>query len=108
MQGGRTDKVTLTKKKKVRIGLPLQNLSQYANEGGGTLNRTAIGGVIGLSWTNHYQPESKCDSVQRKHPSTPPAKKLKVITSAGKVMITVQYWDSQAVLLVYFESDVRM
>jgi hypothetical protein len=47
---------------------------------------------------HHNQLESKCTSVQWKHPSSPSAKKFKVMPSAVKVMLTM-FWDSQGVLL---------
>ena len=45
-------------------------------------------------WIHHYEPESKRQSVQWKHPSSAVAKKFKMQPSAGKVMLTV-FWDSQ-------------
>ncbi|PNF40231.1 hypothetical protein B7P43_G07076 [Cryptotermes secundus] len=43
------------------------------------------------SWVHHYQPESKCASVQWKHSNSPSTIKFKVTStsSAGKVMFTV-------------------
>jgi hypothetical protein len=54
------------------------------------------------SWVHHYQPESKRASVQCKYPSSPSAKKFKVMPSAGKVMLSV-CWVSQGVLLAHFQ-----
>jgi histone-lysine N-methyltransferase SETMAR len=81
-----------------RMGLSLQHLLRYA-EGEGMLNRIVPGDE---SWVRHYQPESKCASVQWKYPSSPSTKIFKVMSrlSAGKVMLTV-FWDSQGVLLAY-------
>jgi hypothetical protein len=50
------------------------------------------------SWDHHYQTELKSVSVQWKHANSPSIKK----SSAGNVMLTV-FWDSQGVLLVYFQ-----
>ncbi|PNF22416.1 hypothetical protein B7P43_G16396 [Cryptotermes secundus] len=50
----------------------------------------------------HYQPKSRCASVQWKDPSSPLTKKFKVTPSAGKVMLTM-FWDYQGVLLSYFQ-----
>jgi hypothetical protein len=72
------------------MGLSLQHLLQYADEGENMLNRIVAGDE---SWMHHYQPKSECASIQWKHPSSP---------SAGKVMFTV-FWDSQGVLLTHFQ-----
>uniref|UniRef100_A0A3Q0QTS4 Histone-lysine N-methyltransferase SETMAR n=1 Tax=Amphilophus citrinellus TaxID=61819 RepID=A0A3Q0QTS4_AMPCI len=37
-------------------------------------------------WVHHFEPEIKWQSMQWKHPSSPPPKKAKVVSSAGKVM----------------------
>jgi hypothetical protein len=57
------------------------------------------------SWVYHYQPKSKCASVQWKHPSSPSNKKFKVMSmpSAEKVMLTV-FWNSQGMLLAHFQN----
>jgi hypothetical protein len=81
------------------MGLSLQHLLQYADEGEDILNRTI---TADESWIHHYQPESKHTSMQQKHPSSPSTKKFKVMPSARKVMLTV-FWDSQAVLLAHFQ-----
>jgi histone-lysine N-methyltransferase SETMAR len=51
---------------------------------------------------HHYEPKSKCASMQWKHPSSPSAKKFKVLTLAGMVMLSM-FWDPQGVLLVNFQ-----
>jgi histone-lysine N-methyltransferase SETMAR len=83
-----------------QMGLFLKHLLWYADEED-MLNRTV---TRDESWVHHYQPESKCASMQRKHPSSPSrsTKKFKVAPSAGKVMLTV-FWDSQGVLFTYFQ-----
>jgi histone-lysine N-methyltransferase SETMAR len=82
-----------------RMGISLEHLSQYADEGEDMLNRIVTGDE---SWVHHYQPETKRASLQWKHPSSPSVKKFKVTPSAGKVMLTV-FWDSQGVLLARFQ-----
>jgi hypothetical protein len=84
-----------------RMGLSLQHLLWYAYEGEDMLTRVDTGDE---SWVHHYQPKSKSSSVQRKHPSSPSAKKFKVMSmpSSEKVMLTV-FWDSQGVLLAHFQ-----
>ena len=50
------------------------------------------------TWSHHCTPETKQDSMTWKHPSSPVAKKFKVMRSAKKIMGTV-FWDSRGVLL---------
>jgi hypothetical protein len=59
--------------KKNWIGLSLQHLLQYADEGEDTLNRIVTGDE---SWVLHYsyQPESKHGSVQWEHSRSPSTK----------------------------------
>jgi hypothetical protein len=52
--------------------------------------------------TNHYRPESKGDSIQWKHPSSPSTKEFKATPLAGKVMLNV-FCYSQGVLLAHFQ-----
>jgi histone-lysine N-methyltransferase SETMAR len=75
------------------------HLLRYADEGEDMLNRIFTGDE---SWVHHYKPDSKCASVEWKYPSSPSVKTFKVTPSAGKVMVTV-FWDSQRVLLAYFQ-----
>jgi hypothetical protein len=58
------------------------------------------------SCAHHYQPQSKCASMQWKHPSSPSTKKFKVMPSHGKVMLTV-FWNSQVVLLAHFQEHSK-
>jgi histone-lysine N-methyltransferase SETMAR len=61
------------------------------------LNRIVTGDD---SWVHHYQPESECASVQRKHLTSPLTRKFKVMQSVGKFMLAV-FLDSQGVLLAH-------
>jgi hypothetical protein len=63
------------------------------------LNRIVTGDE---SWVHHYQPESKCASMQWKHPNSSSTKTFKVMPPAGKIMLTM-FWDSQGVLLAHFQ-----
>jgi hypothetical protein len=65
------------------MGLPLQHLLRYADEGEDTLNFTVTGDE---TWVHHYQPESKRTLMQWKHPSSPSTKKFTVTLSAGILM----------------------
>ena len=52
-------------------------------------------------WVYHYEPESKRQSMQWKHPS-PANKKFKTEASTGKVMLTI-FWDVNGPILVHFQ-----
>jgi hypothetical protein len=83
------------------MGLSLQHLLQYADEGDdmSMLKRTGD-----ESWVHHCQAVSMHASMQWKHPVHLHLKssKFKVKQSAGKVMLAV-FWDSQGVLLSCFQ-----
>ena len=51
------------------------------------------------TWVHHFDPESKMQSKQRKHPGSYPPKKFKRVHSAGKVMASI-FWDSQGVIMI--------
>ena len=56
---------------------------------------------------HHFDPESKKQSMQWKHHGSPPHKKFKRVSSAGKVMASV-FWDNQGVTMVnYLEKGKR-
>ena len=54
--------------------------------------------VADETWVHHYEPESKRQSMEWKHPVSPAKKKFKTQPSAGKVMLTV-LWDSKGPIL---------
>jgi histone-lysine N-methyltransferase SETMAR len=74
-------------------------LERYCNEGDKFLNHIITGDE---TWIHHYEPQSKGQSMQRKHPSSPAAKKFKTQPSAGKLMLTV-FWDSQGPILEHYQ-----
>ena len=51
------------------------------------------------TWVHHFDPESKMQSMQWKHPGSPPPKKFKRVSSAGKVIASV-HWNSQGVIMI--------
>jgi [histone H3]-lysine36 N-dimethyltransferase SETMAR len=53
------------------------------------------------TWVHYTTPETKEQSKQWKHPSSPRAKKFKQILSAGKIMASI-FWDRKGVLLCEF------
>jgi hypothetical protein len=72
-----------------------EHLDRHAREGDAFLHRIMRGDE---SWVYHYEPESKRQSMQWKHPSSPANKKFKTEASAGKVMLNI-FWDVNVPLL---------
>ena len=73
-------------------------MKRYNNEGEAFLSRIVTGDE---SWVHHYSPETKRQSLEWKHPSSPVKKKFKSQLSAGKVMLTI-FWDSKRPILEDF------
>ena len=48
---------------------------------------------------HHFEPETKRQSMQWKHSTSPPPKKAKVVSSAGKVMTSV-FWDAKDIVFI--------
>jgi len=51
------------------------------------------------TWAHHFDPETKQQSKQWKHITSPTPVKFRKIASAGKVMASV-FWDSEGVLMI--------
>ena len=77
----------------------LGNLQRCKTEGEAMLERMVTGDE---TWVHHYQPKTKQASRQWKHKESPTPTKLKVVSSASKVMATA-FWDMRGVLLVEFQ-----
>jgi hypothetical protein len=60
------------------MGLALEHLCHYEAEGEDTFNTTA---TVDESWVRHFQPISKCTSIQYKQPRSPVTKKFKDMPS---------------------------
>ena len=54
------------------------------------------------SWIHHFDPEEKRLSMQYRHTSSPRPKKFKTMPSAGKILLTVFFWDSQRLYMTEF------
>jgi len=76
-----------------------ERLDHHAREGDAFLHQIVTGDE---SWVYHYEPESKRQSMQWKHPSSPANKKFKTQASAGKVMMTI-FWVVSGPILVHFQ-----
>jgi histone-lysine N-methyltransferase SETMAR len=58
------------------------------------------------TWIHHFDPESKKQNMQWKHPGAPPTKKFKRVPSAGKVMTSI-FWDSQEIVMIDYLEQGR-
>jgi len=47
----------------------------------------------------HYDPETKQQSVEWRHSSSPCLKKFRVLKSAGKILASI-FWDQDSILLI--------
>jgi len=73
-------------------------LQRYADENDNFLDSIVTGDK---TWAFHFTPETKQQSHEWRHSSSPKPRKFKRTQSAGKVMATV-FWDRKGVLLVDF------
>jgi hypothetical protein len=55
----------------------------------------------------HYEPESKRQLMQWKHPSSPANKIFKTQASGGKVILTI-FWDVSGPIRVHFQEKVQI
>ena len=78
-----------------------EHLDRHAREGDAFLHQIVTGDK---TWVYHYEPESKRQSMQWKHPSSLASKKFKTQASAGKVMLTI-FWDVNGPILVHFQEN---
>ena len=58
------------------------------------------------TWVHHFDPESKLQTNQWKHPGSSPPQKYTKVHSAGKVMASI-FWGSQGVILIDYLEQVR-
>jgi len=84
--------------KRQRVESDTEFLRRYEEEGEDFLDSLVTGDE---TWAHHYTPETKEQSKQWRHTTSPKPKKFKTTLSAGKVMATV-FWDRKGVLLVDF------
>ena len=54
------------------------------------------------TWLHHWNPDTKKESMQWKHPGSPPPKKFRTQPSASKVMAAV-FWDSKGIILIDYK-----
>ena len=85
-----------TKHRRQRKAICSELLEHFDAEAEAFLSRIVTGDE---TWAHHYEPESKRQSMEWRHPQSPKKKKFKTTASAGKVMITV-FWDIDGAILV--------
>ena len=54
------------------------------------------------TWLHHWNPDTKKESMQWKHPGSPQPKKFLTQPSASKVMAMV-FWDSKGIILIDYK-----
>jgi len=64
--------------------------------------------TVDETWLHHFDPESKAQSMAKKHVTSPPPRKFRVVVSARKVRTTV-LWDAKGIVLIdYLEHGSTM
>ena len=81
-----------------RNGMCIHLLKRYNKKGGAFLERVVTGDE---SWVHHFDPESKVQSMEYRHKTSPSPRKFKVIASARKVLLTI-FWDMKGVVHMEF------
>ena len=82
--------------KQVRLTTSRDNLHQYNADPAKFLRKYV---TMDETWAHHFDPETKLQSKQWKHTTSPPPVKFRKIASAGKVMASV-FWDSEGILMI--------
>ena len=85
--------------KQTRVDICQKHLDRYGNERDIFLDKIITGDE---TWVHHYDPESKGQSMEWKHPQSPCKKKFKTQPSAGKLMLTI-FWYSQSPVLEHYQ-----
>lgn len=70
-------------------------LAQYEKQGDAFLERIITGDE---TWVHFFEPETKQQSMQWKHLSSPPPRKFKGVPSLKKIMYIV-FWDRQGIIV---------
>ena len=82
--------------KSFRVETCSELLVIYSANSDNVLSRIVTGDE---KWIHHWDPDTKQESMQRKHANSPPPRKFHTQPSAGKVMATI-FLDCKGVLLV--------
>uniref|UniRef100_A0A3Q0T9I4 Mos1 transposase HTH domain-containing protein n=1 Tax=Amphilophus citrinellus TaxID=61819 RepID=A0A3Q0T9I4_AMPCI len=84
--------------KRTRLVMSQVNLAIFEPNPAGFLERFLTRDEC---WVHHFEPETKRQSAQWKHPCSPPPKKAKVVSLAGKVMVSV-FWDAKSIVFINY------
>jgi len=76
--------------KKRRVDASKELLARYRSQGRASFLSIVMGDE---TWVHHYDPETKRQSMEYRHPNSPRVRKFKTQKSANKIMMTV-FWDS--------------
>ena len=82
--------------KRSQVDISRYLLSRYEHDPGDFIDRVV---TQDETWLHHFDPELKMQSMQWKYPVSPPPKKFKRVSSAGKVMASV-FWNSLGVIMI--------
>lgn len=82
--------------KQVRMNLSQECLARFQKNKTDFVRRFV---TTDETWVHYYTPESKTQSKQWKHRSSPPPKKAMTVKSAGKVMASI-FWDAKGILMI--------
>ena len=74
--------------KRIRLDISRYLLSHYEDDPSNYIEQVV---TQDETWAHHFDPESKMQSKQWKHPGSPPPMKFKRGHSAGKVMASILY-----------------
>lgn len=91
-------KILTEQHKKQRMGSALQFLTRYNEDGDDFLSRIVTGDE---TWVSYDTPETKRQSMEWRHTSSPTKVKPKQILTPRKLMCTV-FWDRKGILLIDF------
>ena len=89
--------------KRSRLIISRYLLSRYEDDPGDFIDRVV---TQDETWVHHFDPESKMQSMQWKHPVSPPPKKFKRVSSAGKVIAPI-ICNSQGVIVIDYLEQGR-
>ena len=81
--------------KRARLDMSRYLLFRNEDDPGDFIDRVVTQDEI---WVHNFDPQSKMQSMQWKHPGSPPPKKFTRVSSAGKEMASV-FWDSQGIIM---------
>eukprot|EP00106_Octopus_bimaculoides_P022919 XP_014790361.1 PREDICTED: histone-lysine N-methyltransferase SETMAR-like [Octopus bimaculoides] len=82
--------------KHTRLVMSQANLTLFEANPGGFLERFLTQDEC---WVHHFEPETKRQSMQWKHPSSPSPKKAKVVSLEGKLMASI-FWDAKSIAFI--------